>query len=172
MADALSRIRREGLSPRVRGNPMMVRRNGLTVRSIPACAGEPKGGLTNWRIGRVYPRVCGGTGRRPSAKRTVRGLSPRVRGNPKANKLPVQIQGSIPACAGEPCYGYYTEGAMRVYPRVCGGTQVYRKMGNAARGLSPRVRGNRGIMPRVQPYERSIPACAGEPQSVNFSGRW
>ena len=50
-----------GLSPRVRGNPP---RGGIGVRnsgSIPACAGEPWPTLPEPVIGRVYPRVCGGT---------------------------------------------------------------------------------------------------------------
>ena len=31
-----------GLSPRVRGNPRLLRRAGDAWRSIPACAGEPE----------------------------------------------------------------------------------------------------------------------------------
>ena len=73
-----------GLSPRVRGNliPDPDRRDG--GGSIPACAGEHAwldgSAHTEW----VYPRVCGGTGRpRPSlGVVTAPGLSPRVRGNP------------------------------------------------------------------------------------------
>ena len=51
----------QGLSPRVRGNPL---RLGLIVvvdRSIPACAGEPPASQSDTRPDRVYPRVCGGT---------------------------------------------------------------------------------------------------------------
>ena len=59
----------------------------------------------------------------------------------------------------------------RVYPRVCGGT-CHRP------GLSPRVRGNRSVVPDMgsipacagepptTPIRRSIPACAGEPGSI------
>ena len=38
-------------------------------------------------------------------------------------------------------------------------------MANSApeHGLSPRVRGNRPRLPRIRPYERSIPACTGKP---------
>ena len=52
-----------GLSPRVRGHH---RGNLLTVfpnGSIPACAGPPKVSLPQTKIGRVYPRVCGATGK-------------------------------------------------------------------------------------------------------------
>ena len=50
-----------GLSPRVRGNRSARADHKALSRSIPACAGEPRetGHLT--LLGRVYPRVCGGT---------------------------------------------------------------------------------------------------------------
>ena len=51
----------------------------------------------------------------------------------------------------------------RVYPRVCGGTSGAPTCPPPRRGLSPRVRGNRGGI-QVGPCPRgSIPACAGEP---------
>ena len=51
-----------------------------------------------------------------------------------------------------------------VYPRVCGGTEHDPRRPACAEGLSPRVRGNRGLTNRVMRVCRSIPACAGEPQ--------
>ena len=53
----------------------------------------------------------------------------------------------------------------RVYPRVCGGTQVTDRFAGGHWGLSPRVRGN--LQRRYQHNRRlgSIPACAGEPSS-------
>ena len=70
-----------GLSPRVRGNPM-------GRRSIPACAGEPpRPGSCGTE--RVYPRVCGGTISR------LGGSIPACAGEPGMRR-----QGrSIPACA-------------------------------------------------------------------------
>ena len=50
-----------GLSPRVRGNLLMVHARSSKPRSIPACAGEPKKYLKQRHYVRVYPRVCGGT---------------------------------------------------------------------------------------------------------------
>ena len=70
-----------GLSPRVRGNLYA----GLFARrckgSIPACAGEPTGGLECQADLSVYPRVCGGTWTSASSPFFAGGLSPRVRGN-------------------------------------------------------------------------------------------
>ena len=50
-----------GLSPRVRGN---LGRSDLPLpgmRSIPACAGEPRQASGERQVVEVYPRVCGGT---------------------------------------------------------------------------------------------------------------
>ena len=50
-----------------------------------------------------------------------------------------------------------------VYPRVCGGTEPINPVTTVTRGLSPRVRGNRGSQSDGRNSGRSIPACAGEP---------
>ena len=76
---------------------------------------------------------------------------------------PVGSWGSIPACAGEPHRGSPGAGVYRVYPRVCGGTAVRHRRQRKKAGLSPRVRGNRRLQPRLHIPGRSIPACAGEP---------
>ena len=52
-----------GLSPRVRGNPLVPCPRPAAGGSIPACAGEPRIGAIGRRRGEVYPRVCGGTAR-------------------------------------------------------------------------------------------------------------
>ena len=92
----------EGLSPRVRGNQIQIRVAGRVHGSIPARAGEPN----SWRPldakSWVYPRACGGTGRRRIALESALGLSPRVRGNPIICRYPVHRRWSIPARAGEP----------------------------------------------------------------------
>ena len=59
-------IRGRGLSPRVRGNPVMEEARRLDDGSIPACAGEPVGVGQLVAAFRVYPRVCGGTLMRPA----------------------------------------------------------------------------------------------------------
>ena len=111
--------------------------------SIPACAGEPSAASGMVAPPRVYPRVCGGTVRELLPAVPLRGLSPRVRGNPLRFALPGASIRSIPACAGEPD---------RAHQRR-----------REQQGLSPRVRGNRLKARHTWYYERSIPACAGEP---------
>ena len=132
-----------GLSPRVRGNPGHRPESWQPRGSIPACAGEPRGGILWNPIERVYPRVCGGTSRSRLGRSSM--------------------SGSIPACAGEPAMPPDIIPRPRVYPRVCGGTGVALRVVGQREGLSPRVRGNQGRRPGGVVGHGSIPACAGEP---------
>ena len=91
------------------------------------------------------------------------GLSPRVRGNRSSGGRAAIWAGSIPACAGEPRALARRKQIYRVYPRVCGGTHHMKEAELLAKGLSPRVRGNRKHSKRSKHGNRSIPACAGEP---------
>ena len=95
--------------------------------------------------------MCGGTRNGSRAGRQARGLSPRVRGNPRRLFWPWRNPGSIPACAGEPVAG------QRAYPGL--------------RGLSPRVRGNPDWDLLARRLLRSIPACAGEPLTGTLAHR-
>ena len=155
----------QGLSPRVRGNPVVssprVRRRG----SIPACAGEPMRATPPTGRRKVYPRVCGGTAALAAGGVAGAGLSPRVRGNPGLRILTAYPPRSIPACAGEPPPCRRTRCCLWVYPRVCGGTRSELLIPWKSLGLSPRVRGNhrQNVQPRLR--RGSIPACAGEPRT-------
>ena len=102
VAIALMPVLVDGLSPRVRGNLWAIVRGKEVVRSIPACAGEPRAGCSFARPLAVYPRVCGGTAH--------------------GAHLLDQSGGSIPACAGEPFFAPHMLIRAAVYPRVCGGT--------------------------------------------------
>ena len=174
---------KRGLSPRVRGNPVLLADGRDGHRSIPACAGEPATDRGRNRTIPVYPRVCGGTRTSRTSIPSRPGLSPRVRGNHSRPPRPGSPARSIPACAGEPttvswdtkrravyprvCGGTRGRHCGRcrrgVYPRVCGGTAAADSMNLAASGLSPRVRGNHHHPQAGSAGHRSIPACAGEP---------
>ena len=91
-----------GLSPRVRGNPVYIAKEMTKGGSIPACTGEPRSMSLSARVGRVYPRVYGGTTLCRRFRRSTCGLSPRVRGNPTWTIARVAVLRSIPACTGEP----------------------------------------------------------------------
>ena len=161
-----------GLSPRVRGNLLGQRPCAPAPGSIPACAGEPVRCLAFRSQCRVYPRVCGGTVVLKVALWSGEGLSPRVRGNHAHAKGVVTVKGSIPACAGEPDCGRLGQVGDGVYPRVCGGTEVWEGDSYGTCGLSPRVRGNLLRPLRLRRHAGSIPACAGEPGIRGIRGRW
>ena len=91
-----------GLSPRVRGNPDLAQPRNKIMGSIPACAGEPRKLRIMYWYSRVYPRVCGGTLAATPSLVSLKGLSPRVRGNLAARANANENIRSIPACAGEP----------------------------------------------------------------------
>ena len=94
---------------------------------------------------------------------TLLGLSPRVRGNRRTLIEGSSLQRSIPACAGEPDSWWRRMSNSPVYPRVCGGTNIFFSVNSAGVGLSPRVRGNLVATTPQGGTGRSIPACAGEP---------
>ena len=156
-------LRIQGLSPRVRGNQEGITTAVPSVRSIPACAGEPRPAAAQLPLDGVYPRVCGGTYSLSTSNDISAGLSPRVRGNLASVGDHHLRQGSIPACAGEPRKPKCPLPSEKVYPRVCGGTGVTEYKKGEDKGLSPRVRGNRNWAGTGPEFRGSIPACAGEP---------
>ncbi len=147
----------------MRGNRRPCPYQGKTHRSIPACAGEPGHCVRDWAIYRVYPRLCGGTDKPSLCRRSVLGLSPPVRGNPKGAYSSYFPVWSIPACAGEPSSRSDALMSDRVYPRLCGGTSQSWWFRDSHKGLSPPVRGNPISVQIILYSPRSIPACAGEP---------
>ena len=152
-----------GLSPRVRGNLSVVTVFITSFGSIPACTGEPSFGPAKPIPTRVYPRVYGGTFARDTRPRPGQGLSPRVRGNHFSAGISLIVRRSIPACTGEPFLHRGHRVSVTVYPRVYGGTGGVVRQRFGIGGLSPRVRGNLlTVLPRGL-FERSIPACTGEP---------
>ena len=160
----------EGLSPRVRGNRSFLGFCSSRSRSIPACAGESHVQATMHHLLQVYPRVCGGIAGRRRPDRVLRGLSPRVRGNPQHQSRCHGANRSIPACAGESRRGCGRQFGDGVYPRVCGGIRFRGTSMQRVSGLSPRVRGNRWPPATIAKGQRSIPACAGESQTRSSAG--
>ena len=91
-----------GLSPRMRGNPVLLVAVAGPLRSIPAYAGEPTSSGISPALVAVYPRVCGGTYSMMEGIISACGLSPRMRGNLTYLGCAAFSEGSIPAYAGEP----------------------------------------------------------------------
>ena len=154
-----------GLSPRTRGNLAHAASAGVSDGSIPANAGEPVSVLRKVAAVGVYPRERGGTSFGVDRRCRAPGLSPRTRGNPPASHLAAGGLGSIPANAGEPLCSKISLLVCGVYPRERGGTRSVRRGNAAARGLSPRTRGNPRPRKAALTLTGSIPANAGEPTS-------
>ena len=113
-----------GLSPRARGNPADDSGAARSRGSIPAGAGEPGSSSRRAGSGRVYPRGRGGTFGYILRAAFSQGLSPRARGNRKANNIGNWVDGSIPAGAGEPSRCGADPAHEWVYPRGRGGTPL------------------------------------------------
>ena len=80
----------------------MVSPGVVSIRSIPAWAGEPPMSQCYSPPPGVYPRVGGGTCLSVPMVQTLLGLSPRGRGNHLGFGFGGVSRGSIPAWAGEP----------------------------------------------------------------------
>ena len=107
--------------------------------------------------------MYGGTTFRYEGRADMKGLSPRVRGNPEILIAKNLFGGSIPACTGEPLRPHSRRRIWAVYPRVYGGTTSGYTRESKFPGLSPRVRGNHKTQTLQEQGWRSIPACTGEP---------
>ena len=92
------------------------------------------------------------------------GLSPRVRGNRALAASVRQVNGPIPAGAGEPRRSIGKPIELGAYPRGCGGTIAMNNLIIISQGLSPRVRGNLGSSSSCNASIGPIPAGAGEPE--------
>ena len=77
---SLVRLSSSGTSPRVRGKLVDAADPRLDRGYIPACAGEARLPPPERRLGRVHPRVCGGSPYQMRSMSRSHGTSPRVRG--------------------------------------------------------------------------------------------
>ena len=152
-----------GPSPRVRGSRGGDITSYEALRSIPACAGEPRRPVRCRSRYRVHPRVCGGARMPERDDGGPAGPSPRVRGSRHVDEALSRAVGSIPACAGEPCSTSASSRRTKVHPRVCGGAISIPPSVRIISGPSPRVRGSPEPRRSSGGARRSIPACAGEP---------
>ena len=140
------------------GNPTPAHARG--TQRERGCRGVSRGLSPRMRGNR--PRACGGTGGATWLAGPYGGLSPRMRGNPQVAAGRDAALGSIPAHAGEPRLHFPGIGVAGVYPRACGGTAAFAKFEQEVKGLSPRMRGNLGVVLGDGHPHGSIPrACGG-----------
>ena len=164
-------VRRWGLSPRARGKPPRHCAVGHRIGSIPACAGEAIHPPPPASPPRVYPRVRGGSPRRPALACPIPGLSPRARGKRIGAADREPSSRSIPACAGEASRPTRRPRSRRVYPRVRGGSFCHAASASCWPGLSPRARGKPQGRNGIFLNRGSIPACAGEAKPCSLLPR-
>ena len=102
------------------------------------------------------------------------GSSPRMRGTFSASCATVNIQGIIPAYAGNIPAGLYSHRRNRDHPRVCGEHVTATVTNMRIMGSSPRMRGTCLLTLRCFPNKGIIPAYAGNivclPGSLESSG--
>ena len=154
-----------GLSPRVRRYPRQRLRKVRGKRSISACAEVPPSRRTYCPLTKVYLRVCGGTVLLMAKRDPEGGLSPRVRRYLRVFSRVPFAERSISACAEVPRHVFIGSLAVRVYLRVCGGTENGKRKKLFGKGLSPRVR-RYPLSRRTRLQARgSISACAEVPAS-------
>jgi len=132
----------QGPSPRGRGNPPNPSGMSISLRAIPAWAGEPPWPPPPPAAIRGHPRVGGGTADCYKIEFDDGGPSPRGRGNLGGQDLDHQPGRAIPAWAGEPSVRIAHDPERTDHPRVGGGTTSVLLAGTRARGPSPRGRGN------------------------------
>ena len=155
-----------GPSPRGRGNRERTGRSAGTRWSIPAWAGKPCCSCCCLAVKAVHPRVGGETVCDGVTRLCHCGPSPRGRGNRAPLGSDIATRGSIPAWAGKPPPSRSTAGSRRVHPRVGGETWPWCARYRAAKGPSPRGRGNRSEPDTADRLVGSIPAWAGKPGCV------
>ncbi len=159
-----------GPSPRGRGNPNRRLADGNRHGTIPAWAGEPFRYPASEGTTRDHPRVGGGTTAIRGRGAFVWGPSPRGRGNRNDNRHQNLAQGTIPAWAGEPFDVLHRQPRQWDHPRVGGGTQPDLTAASYMAGPSPRGRGNPHRSDDQPLCRGTIPAWAGEPATLPFSG--
>ena len=132
----------DGVYPRKRGEPTAPFKPPAFRWVYPRKRGEPSC-VTGWPVSAgVYPRKRGGTIHAATATASILGLSPQARGNLRAAGPRPDAAGSIPASAGEPPLEHSPMGAVWVYPRKRGGTELIAVSAAFSDGLSPQARGN------------------------------
>ena len=136
----------------------------------PRERGEPASSCARTHASRVDPRASGGASTLALPRHDLRGRSPRERGSPQLPDASADGQWSIPARAGEPLRRGGLPAVIGVDPRASGGALPGRPASRAYAGRSPRERGSRTSILRVDSPPGSIPARAGEPRRVGERG--
>lgn len=139
-------MRIEGPSPQARGNPVRISGNGLPVRPIPVCAGQPIAVFPECRACAAHPRGRGVTARPMKNSTGPMGPSPQARGKRLEDRDGLAPRRPIPSGAGYPPAKLGDPKHCLAHPRWRGVTYKLIARAYLAQGQSPRARGNpRGL---------------------------
>ena len=151
-----------GSSPRGRGKLILSTDRESKLGLIPAWAGKTTLDDLAARGVQAHPRVGGENSACRGSARAVEGSSPRGRGKPHAEGLPVSATGLIPARAGK-TYGSHTLTVPSwAHPRVGGENELMAFATSSFVGSSPRGRGKPAKIFPAHHLLRLIPARAGK----------
>ena len=150
-----------GLSPRLRGTVFTLILIPVSMRFIPAPAGNGRNSCLIRCFIPVYPRACGERFTLDHRMPQSYGLSPRLRGTVGQVVEHLAGQRFIPAPAGNGRAFPRIATDPPVYPRACGERLSPQQVRTIADGLSPRLRGTAGEEIAGSLHRRFIPAPAG-----------
>jgi hypothetical protein len=172
-------VSKTGSSPRARGTPARAARRAVSIRFIPACAGNTP---SIPAFSAVHPRVRGehkliqGSSHDLNGSSRVRGehvsftiyeqsdygSSPRARGTRAEELRAGHRRRFIPACAGNTTSSACFPNEPTVHPRVRGEHTDKRDSISAMSGSSPRARGTRSTKATSWWSHRVHPRVRGE----------
>ena len=109
-----------GSSPRMRGKHSPYRGRLKPSRLIPAHAGKTFAGVFGGIQSEAHPRACGENLSAVNTRFNSEGSSPRMRGKPALETVPLYARGLIPAHAGKTTKRALQDRSKRAHPRACG----------------------------------------------------
>ena len=124
-------------------------------------AGNSCARVYNTKERRDHPRVCGEQYVPRALLLAWWGSSPRVRGTVDVIRQIGNLNGIIPACAGNSRWARPQAVHLRDHPRVCGEQEAATTSLKLSQGSSPRVRGTVNTKVGEVLLKGIIPACAG-----------
>ena len=170
MGEPVTRVRKTGSSPRVRGKLVEQDVGGAGVGLIPARAGKTRSCPRRGAARTAHPRACGENITVTDRDKQRAGSSPRVRGKLAEKRALTFTDGLIPARAGKTGDASSPTPPPSAHPRACGENAHHARAVYAPAGSSPRVRGKRGHDIAVAHDGRLIPARAGKTRRTSFIG--
>ena len=155
-------LKGSGSSPRMRGKRYGEANGTVTMRIIPAHAGQTMAPASSTIPRPDHPRACGANDVNTFVDDQARGSSPRMRGKPYISALPVRVMRIIPAHAGQTSSHPARRKKNEDHPRACG-ANIGQEFGEQQQaGSSPRMRGKLGDVALLADPRRIIPAHAGQ----------